>query len=302
MELRTSLAFRRGSRATAGLLSAAAATFCLCGTASAQDIMDGFTRGAGNTDAAVTIMSESYDKMWMGDMEMDLPPDLGTITTTSVNIFAAHGITDDIDVVVAAPWISATADGGGPPDQSGFQDGSILVKWRPWHAPIGESASFDLVTGIGVTGPLTDYIANSPVAIGHRSTNVELRAVGLFRMESGPFASLTLGYSRRDGEVPDAALSGLSLGYTANRIFAEAWLLNQNGQPGTDIAEGVPFPSNRISYMRAGLKAAYSVTDWLAISASGWMTLDGRNTGKTIGIGGGIILRLEEMHRALIGR
>lgn len=285
------------------VVAAAACAFLLYSNATAQDIMDGFTRGAGNTDIAVTVMSESYDQMWMGNQEVALPAPLGTITTSSINIFAAHGITNDIDLLASLPRVSAAADGDGtgPSDQSGIQDGTVMLKWRPWHAALGSAASFDLATGIGITGPLTDYVADAPVAIGHRSTNVELRAVGLFRLESGPFASVTLGYSRRDGDVPDAALSGVSLGYTANKIFAEAWLMNQNGQAGTDIGEG-SFPSNRISYMRAGLKGAYSVTDWLALSVGGWTTLDGRNVGKATGFGGGLIFRLQELHRALVGR
>lgn len=303
MGLSTRFRARRFNAASHLLASAACALF-FCTGASAQDIMDGFTRGAGNTDIALTVMSESYDRMWMGDQEMDLPPMLGKISTTSINVFAAHGITDNLDLVASLPYVSATSDGdgNGPPDRSGFQDGTLMLKWRPWHAALGSSASFDLATGIGVTGPLTDYTADAPVAIGHRSTNVELRAVGLFRLESGPFASVTLGYSRRDGAVPDAALSGVSLGYAANDIYAEAWLLNQNGQDGTDIGDMIPFPTNRINYMRAGIKGAYSVTDWLALSVGGWTTLDGRNVGKAIGFGGGLIFRLQELHRVLVGQ
>lgn len=293
----------RSVHKAARVLTAAACTAFLYGSAAAQDIMDSFTRGAGNTDIAITVTSESYDQMWMGSQEMPLPAELGKISTTSINIFAAHGITDDIDLVASLPYVSATADGNGngPPDQSDFQDGTLLLKWRPWHAALGESASFDLATGLGITGPLADYVADAPVAVGHRSTNVELRGVGRFSLQSGPFAALTLGYSRRDGDVPDVALSGVSLGYAANNIFAEAWLLNQNGQDGTDIGEG-SFPSNRINFMRAGIKGAYSVTDWLALSVNAWTTLDGRNVGKATAFGGGVIFRLQELHRALVGR
>lgn len=285
-------------------IAAAAILFTAGGSLSAQDIIDGFTRGAGNTDLAISLTSESYDAMWMGATEMPLPPPLGTISTTSINTFLAHGITNDLDLVAQVSHVAASADGDGtgPADQSGFQDGSLFLKWRPWHAGIGESMSFDLVTAAGVTGPLTDYVANAPVAIGHRSTNVELRAVGMLRMESGPFLAATLGYSRRDGIVSDAAIAGVRLGYARDKIYGEAWLFNQNGQMGTDIGEGIPFPSNRISYMRAGAKAAYSVLPWLGVTAGGWTTLDGRNVGKATGFGGGIVLRLEELHRTLIGQ
>ncbi|MCB0714117.1 MAG: hypothetical protein KDD67_17465 [Ignavibacteriae bacterium] len=269
----------------------------------AQDIVDGFTRGSGNTDIALSLMSESYNQFWVGQEEMDLPPPLGTISTTSMNLFIAHGITNEVDIVASLPYISSSADGdgSGPPDQSDYQDGTLMVKWRPWHQTIGESASFDLTTAVGIHGPLTDYVVNAPVAIGHGSTNVELRAIGLFRLESGPFASVSLGYSRRDGIVPDAAISGFRLGYTTDKIYAEGWLFNQNSQGGTTIGEGIPFQSNGVDYMRAGVKGAYSITDWLGISVGGWTTLDGKNVGKATGFGGGIIVQMDELHRTIIG-
>ena len=49
------------------------------------------------------------------------------------------------------------------------------------------------------------------------------------------------------------------------------------------------------------VKSAYSVTDWLGISAGGWTTLDGKNVGKATGFGGGIILQMDELHRMIIG-
>ena len=284
------------------IIVAAALLFLSHTALSAQDIIDGFTRGQRNSDLAITFSAESYDAMWMGATEVPLPPPLGTISTTSLNTFLAHGITNDIDLVAQVSHVSTAADGDGtgPPDQSGFQDGQLHIKWRPWHQPIGESMSFDLVTSAGVSGPLTDYVSDAPVAIGHSSTNVELRAIGMLRMESGPFLAATIGYSRRDGINPDVAISGVRLGYAHEKFYAEGWLFNQNGQSGTDIGEGT-FPSNRMNYMRAGLKASFAPVRWLAINAGGWTTLDGRNIGKATGFGGGLTLRLEEMHRALIG-
>ncbi len=277
--------------------------------ASAQDIVDGFTRGAGNTDIAIGYQTESYNKFYVGDQEMDLPPPLGKITVTSLNFYLAHGITNDIDLVASLPRVSASAagDGTGPPDQSGIQDGTLMLKWRPWQAAITQSITFDMSTAIGVRGPLSDYVSNAPVAIGHRSTDVELRAIGLLRFSSGPFASLSLGYSRRDGIVPDAALVSGSIGYAADKIYVEGWIFNQNSQSGTDIGDtvGFPtlgFPSNRINFLRVGLKGAYSFTDWLAVSIGGAITLNGRNVGKATGIGGGVVVRMQELSRTLVGR
>lgn len=286
--------------------AAAAALFFLVAAVAGrgQDIVDGFTRGAGNTDVAITFLNESYDQFWVGDQEMDLPPPLGSISVNSLNIFAAHGITDNLDVVASLPWISASADGdgSGPPDRSGLQDGTIMLHWRPIHANLGGGTSLDFSTGLGVSGPLSDYVTNAPVAIGHGSTNVELRAIGMLRMESGPFVSLNLGYSRRDGEIPDATLTSVSAGYAGSDIFGKVWLAAQNSQGGSTIGDGVPFPSNRVNYTRIGITGAYSLTDWLGLSVGGWTTLDGRNIGKATGVGGGLIFRIHELERMLLGR
>lgn len=278
--------------------------------AHAQGIVDGFMRGGGNVTAAVSYSYERYSQYFVGNDLAKNPltgetpnpsnTGLGTISTQSIALYAACGITNDVDVIISVPHVNAHASDGYWSDQSAIQDLSAAVKWRALSLDAG-IARLDVIGAAGVSLPATNYVIDAPVAVGHGATGGEGRILVHATHSSGVFATLNAGYIRRslvsldrgfDVAVPDAVDLSAKAGFTSSYLTASAWVNRQNSQGGTNIGPGVPFPGNRISYTRLGLDAYVPLTmvvDGLGVSVGGAMTLEGSNVGKSTRISGGIV-------------
>jgi hypothetical protein len=270
---------------------------------SGQGIIDGFMRGKGNTSAALSYSYEDYDTYFVGGTSTQ-NANLGTIATRSVTLFAGTGLTDKLDVLVNIPYIKATANQGYWQDQQGLQDGAIYLKYRPLHHTFGEIGEASVIVAGGLSTPLSRYIADAPVAIGHHSTNLDGRVLAQFKSKYGIFLAAQAGYIRRSNtkldrdatdipptqqgyyyghktQVPDALDYSAKLGY-AGAIYADAWINRQNARGGTNIGPGVPFPSNGVSYTRAGF-SLFSQLPFYKAAGLGFgssYTLNGKNVGK----------------------
>jgi hypothetical protein len=256
----------------------------------AQTLVSGFMQGAGNTAIAVTWSGESYDEYYVGTNRTDNPM-LGTIRTSSVSVFAAGGITDWADVIVMLPWVQASSSAAFWETISGVQDYAAALRFRPFNVAVDSTITMDVLVSGGISGPLVNYINNAPVTIGHGSTNLDARlTVQARESSSGLFAMVQTGYVQRsnvtidrgfDVTVPDAIESVFRLGWTGNPIYAEAFLHSHVAQSGTDIGAGVPFPTNRQTFMRLGGTVAWQLPwiDRLSILAGGATLLSGSNVG-----------------------
>ena len=268
----------------------------------AQGIVDGFMRGAGKTTVALSYSHESYTTYFVGNRPSTNTA-FGTITTRSVNLFAAAGLTDYLDVVVALPYVSATPSAGNLASQTGLQDVSLYFKLRPYRAE-GKYGKLTTILAGGISTPLSDYIADFPIAIGHQSTNLDGRALVQYMSNYGVFAMVQGGYTRRsnvtldrgfDVLVPNTADLVIKAGFAAKHFYADGWINRQVAtQNGTDIGPGVSFPSNAISFTRVGytLYAPVPKLPELGISFGMGFTLNGENVGKATRYSGGLVYNL----------
>jgi len=282
----------------------------LPGISSAQGLVDGFMRGAGRTNVAVSYSYESYDTYLVNKSETQNTA-LGTISTQSVSLFVAGGITDYLDVVLGLPYISAKASEGTLSPQSGFQDFSAYLKARPLQLELPEAKLSGIVAG-GIAVPVTDYVGDFPVAIGHHSTNLDGRLVVQYTMDMGLFAAVQGGYIHRSNvtldhgsltedrgaevAVPDAVDFIGKVGFFNEDFYVAGWINRQNAQSGTNIGPGVAFPSNAQSFTKIGLDAYYPLPFMksLGVSLGFGTVVDGRNVGKATRFSGGIAYGLPE--------
>ncbi len=266
--------------------------------ASAQGMIDGFMRGEGKTVAALSFSTESYKDFYKNTTQVQ-EPNLGTISTRSVSIFAAVGITDNLDVLASLPYISTTSDQGYWQTQSAMQDVSFAVKWRPLQIKLPAIGTLSAIVAGGISLPTTNYVANAPVAIGHQFTAGDARLLVNFSTNFGLFASIQTGYTRRgdveldrlnlDGgmmtNVPDALDFSAKVGYGNSDFYLDAWLQSQSARGGTNIGDtDASFPSNGISFTRLGVTGYYPlkfIAEKLGISIAGATTLSGRNIGRS---------------------
>jgi hypothetical protein len=262
----------------------------MCFAVQGQSMIDGFMRGKGNLTTALSYSTEKYDTYYVRDSAVS-NPNLGTITTNSANLFAAFGVTNYLDVVVGIPYVSANSTAGYWSKQTGLQDFSIYVKARAYHKDFGKLGSLSGMAAAGYIFPASDYIPDAPVAIGHQSKNMEGRLLLQYRLPMGFFVMAQGGYIKRGNitidrgyevSVPDAWDYILKVGGTYKFLYADAWLNIQKARSGTNIGAGVPFPTNALSYQRAGFTLYSSIPPIknFGVSIGASFTLSGENVGK----------------------
>ena len=268
----------------------------------AQGLIDGYMRGKGNVTAALSYSYESYDHYYVGSKATQ-NPNLGTINTQSGSLFVSGGITDYLDVIATVPYIRASPSAGYWSTQRDFQDLSLFFRWLMLKKEIGTLGELSLMSAAGISTPLTEYIPDAPVAIGHQSTNTELRLLAQQRLPSGMFVMAQAGYIRRSNvsidrgyevSVPDAWDYILRTGGTIGNVYTDAWLQVQQARSGTDLGPGVPFPSNAVSFTRVGFNVFYNLP-WvknMGVGTGMGFTLSGKNIGRATRISGAIVYNL----------
>lgn len=268
----------------------------------AQGLIDGYMRGKGNVTAALSYSYESYDHYYVGSKATQ-NPNLGTISTQSGSLFVAGGITDYLDVIATVPYIRASPSAGYWSTQRDIQDLSMFFRWLMLKKEIGNIGELSLMSAAGISTPLTEYIPDAPVAIGHQSTNTELRILAQQRLPSGMFVMAQAGYIRRSNvsidrgyevSVPDAWDYILRTGGTIGNVYTDAWLQLQQARSGTDLGPGVPFPSNAVSFTRVGFNLFYNLP-WvknMGVGTGMGFTLSGKNIGRATRISGALVYNL----------
>ncbi len=264
-----------------------------------QGPLDGFLKGQGNIVTAISFSHESFDRYYVGN-QGTINRNLGTIGTNSANLFVAGGLTEYLDLVLTLPYISTSASEGFWSDQHDFQDIAVYLKGSLFKLTVPDQSQLQLLAAVGVTTPLTDYIADAPVSIGNQSTQIETRLIGHFKSIKGIFVTSQFGYIKRNNitldrefeiSVPDAWDYVLRTGGSYKKLYVDGWFQYQNSRSGTDIGPGVPFPSNEIDYTRVGFTLYHPLPlmNHFGISLGAAFTLNGKNIGDSNRISGALI-------------
>lgn len=277
----------------------AALWLCLAPALHAQGLLGGFMQGAGRTTVALSYSGEWYDKYYIANRETT-NPGLGTISTSSVNMYAVSGITSWLDVVANVPWVRASSNAGFWAPVGGLQDLSFALRARPYYTTF-DDGQLDVMVAGAVGFPATNYPTDQPVTVGHGATSIDGRVIVQYRAWSGPFISAQAGYIGRgkvsvdrgfDVDVPDAFEITARAGMALTSWYADVWVQSQVAQSGTSIGPGVAFPSNGQSFVRVGGTLVYNLVQNFSLMAGVAGTLDGRNVGQATRVSGGIIYNL----------
>lgn len=163
----------------------------------AQGLVDGFMKGQRKASFAVTYSQESYDTYYVGTTETR-NPNLGTVSTQSLNLYGSYGLGYDLDLIVSVPYVRAEASAGYWQKQEGLQDLSAALRWEAFDYKIG-STRLSWLFSAGYSFPLQNYVIDSPVAIGHGARSLDGRT--LLHFKAGAFfLTGQFGYIRR-GQV-----------------------------------------------------------------------------------------------------
>ena len=274
------------------------------GTAMAQTDMDGIMMNKNQFCNGLIYEHASWDHYWEGTLKRN-NENLGTVSTQSVRYMGNYGITNNLNVMVSAPYVSTKASAGTLHGMEGIQDISLMVKWKALKYEFGKSKLSVLALG-GFSAPLTDYVIDYlPLSIGLGSTNLTGRAMVDYQWKRWT-ATATSAYIARSNvkldrtsyydtqlhstnevKMPDALQSQLRMGYRGKYLIAEATLSNWTTLGGFDITRNnMPFPSNRMNSTAVGANIKYTLKRFtnLALILGGDYTVAGRNVGQTMAI------------------
>lgn len=247
----------------------------------------GFLRGEGRLDSALSYTLDWYDEFWVGDMKVS-DPGVGEVERETFSLYAAYGLTNDIDLVLNANYVEAESDGTVPfDDEEDLQDLYLGAKWRAYSAAIG-TGMFSALLAPSVKLPMTDYEDNNVTAIGDGQVDLRFRGI-LHYQWSAFFGSLESGYDVRNGAPEDEVPLNLTLGGTiADRVTLMPFYSLVRSDGGPDIGDpGFTFRAVQEEYDRIGISAYARLGQGLGLSAMWRTTTDGMNTGEaeTISVG-----------------
>jgi len=249
----------------------------------------GFLRGKGALDLALSYSEDAYDSFWVGSTRMTDAP-FGEVTRTTVNLYAAYGLSDEIDLVASLSHVSSDTEAVFA-SESDLQDLSVQLKWRVFQKTLGPGR-LGILLAPGAKVPVSDYEDNAVPAIGDGQADLRSRVIVQYVWNNGAFLALDTGYDIRFEDTPNELPIHLSTGTTFfGKLTLSGFLSDISSQGGYDIGEG-PFYGVEEEYTRYGVGLYYRFGDAFGVSASGWTTSAGLNTGDVDGFSLGLVWRI----------
>ena len=270
----------------------------------AQSFEDAELLNSREVHAGVMFGSDSWSEYWEGTLRRS-SGNVGTVTTRSVTVSAAVGVTDRLTVMGALPYVWTEASQGVLHGMSGRQDLTLLAKYRLADPRIAGRARLRLVAIAGLSTPTSDYTPDFlPMSIGLHSRSAMARLAAHLQDRTGWFVD---GYAERmfrsnvtldrsayftDGQyvetnevaMPDVAMYRGSVGWQRGAWCIPVGVSMQRTLGGGDIRrQDMPFVSNRMNATVAHADVMYFLPGManLRLDLGAARTLAGRNVGRS---------------------
>jgi hypothetical protein len=276
---------------------------------SAQTFTDGLMMSKGKVCVMAVYTHDRWQDYWEGTLKRE-NFNIGKVTTQSVGVMAAAGITKHVNIMASLPYITTQASAGTLHGRQGIQDASVGLKVRPFEKDVF-FGKLSAMTVLGFSTPASNYVTDYlPMSVGLGTTTGSLRGILHYKTNIGAFATLQAGYIHRSNikidrysyytdrqymtnEVwmPDVASYSARAGYYSTQLIAEAWIDHMQTLGGTDIRRNdMPFPSNRMIATRVGVMGTYRLpfAKNLSVLSSVGYVVAGRNVGQSTSISGGL--------------
>jgi hypothetical protein len=245
--------------------------------------VDGFNKGKGNMDLVLSLGYEQGLSYYLASGTADVQRSLA-----SVSLFAARGLTKELDVQLSVPYVSW----GG---LSTIQDGQAFVKWLPLSA---RCAKGTLTAGAAAGGsmPLSEYPTGG---YGVRASTFLPMGVVQYRWDEGTFVSLIGGHAFAEGRSPDAVVGTLRAGRATAAYYGEVYLQVQETSGGRDLRlgdEGALSASNdlAIDFVRLGAKYYHPFGKRFGWVIGAAYNLAGRNVDRSVMGAGSFIVHFRK--------
>lgn len=274
----------------------------------AQTDVDAIMMGKNLFCAGIMTSNSSWNQYWEGTL-LRSNDNIGSIKTMMVGPMGSWGLTKNLNVIFSMPYVQTKATAGQLKGMQGFQDFSLIGKYRLYRHKTS-NASFSVFGIGGISTPTQDYVKDLlPLSIGLGTTNLTFRGMvdyeykhffvtasssyvlrSNIQLDRQAYYTTEMIYSNQVA-MPDASYSNFRLGFRNKEIVAEAVADIWTTLGGFDITKNnMPFPSNQMNQTRIGLNGKYEPARWkgLSLTAAYYQTLSGRNMGKASTLQAGI--------------
>ena len=284
---------------------------CCCAPLSslhAQTDMDGLMMERNAFCVGPMYSYSSWKSYWEGTRKRE-NLNLGRVSTQAWSVMGNYGLSKKWNLLFAVPYVKTQASAGTLAGQQGMQDLGLWVKWRALTRKWNDTR-FSLIGLGGFSTPLSNYTPDfQPLSLGLGSTNLTARIMADVQRGSW-FATGSVSYVWRSNvkidrdayytttlhnsnqvDMPAALNLHARAGWRNQLLIAEAVVNQWTTLGGFDITRNnMPFPSNRMNALTAGLNVKYVMPfhPSLSLVAGGNTTLAGRNMGQATGFYGSI--------------
>jgi len=244
-----------------------------------QGPVDGFFKGKGNLDVALSGSYQHSEKFYMGFNTISYPR-----TLTSVSLFAEYGVTNNLDVIANIPFINGQ-----------FQDVSFFVKYGLPFDFCDSESPFHIIPTVGISFPITNYETQAGQAIGQRATQIQPKLILQYQLKHGFFIQAQSGYNYTLDPVPSSIPVSAKLGFSKNKIYTDIWFDYQKGLGDIEWIGGASqnFRTLYVTYSKIGGVVYYSIRPKIGIFLNGSYILSGINLGKSFTIGAGFVYKFK---------
>ena len=244
-----------------------------------QGAIDGYMRGKGNSDLALTYSYESYNRYFFGEEEQQIENSL-----QSLSLYFTHGFQDSLDLVVSIPFVRTDSL------NSSLQDAILAVKFRNRRINYADGSALSVITSAGVSFPLAAYPIDTERPIGVRAVTFMGRLMAQYEFKNGVFLNLQTGYDFRIAPAPLSSIPViLRMGY-AGSIYFDVWLdyyQTFNARADTQITGG-----EGSTWLRTGGTIYYPISPKFGAFVGIAHFLAGRNIGLATRGNVGVVFKL----------
>jgi len=242
-----------------------------------QGPVDGFFKGKGNLDLALSGFYQNSAKFYDGNGLIDYER-----TLAGASLFGEYGILENLDVITTIPFINGR-----------LQDGGIYLKYRLFRKKFGEAFPLSVIPAIGISFPLSNYQTETSQSIGQKAIQVQPKLVLQYQTKFGLFFQAQGGYNYALLPVPSSIPISGKIGFFQNKFYADMWFDYQKGIGGKawHVDPISSFRELFVTYSKIGGVIYYGIKPRFGFFVNGSYILSGVNLGKAFSIGGGMVYK-----------
>jgi hypothetical protein len=275
------------------------ATINLC----AQTETDGLMMPKKMLCVGAIYQYSNWTDYWEGTFKRE-NLNLGTVSTTTLMFMPNYGITDKLNVLAGANYVTTNASAGTLLGQKGFQNFSLSLKYKALEKK-NKKSTFSLIGLAGFSVPMSNYNPDYlPLSLGLGTKEVNFRLMGDYQY--GKFTTTLSGayihranikidrdaYYTNDEYIysnevfmPDMITNNIRFGYRSDRFVADISYDNMITLGKTfDISKNnMPFPSNTMNQSKIGINGKFNFKKPSGMAFVGGYNkvITGRNVGQS---------------------